>query len=45
MDVAKEDMQTVGVTEQDAKDRVRWRKVIHCGGSSQENKKEDKRLV
>lgn len=31
MDVLKEDMQLVGVIEQDARDRVTWRQVICCG--------------
>lgn len=31
MNVAKEDMEKVGVTEKKAKDPVRWRKTIFCG--------------
>lgn len=31
MDVVKEDMKLVGVGEDDAKVRVRWRHVIGCG--------------
>ena len=31
MDAVKEDMQVVGVTEEDAEDRARWRRVIRCG--------------
>ncbi|PME06485.1 hypothetical protein A8A06_13560 [Escherichia coli] len=31
MDVVKEDMQRVGVREEDARDRVRWRQMIRCG--------------
>ena len=31
MDVVKEDMKVVGVREEDAKDRVRWRQMIRCG--------------
>lgn len=28
LDVVKEDMKTVGVREQDARDRVRWRQMM-----------------
>lgn len=31
MDVVKEDMQKAGVTEEDARDRVRWTQMIRCG--------------
>ena len=31
MDVVKEDMKVVGVREEDAEDRVRWRQLIRCG--------------
>ena len=31
MDVVREDMKLVGVREEDAEDRVRWRHMIHCG--------------
>ena len=31
MDVVKEDMKFVGVREEGAEDRVRWRQIIHCG--------------
>ena len=31
MDVVKEDMKVVGVREEDAEDRVRWRQPIRCG--------------
>lgn len=31
MDVMEEDMQKVCVTEMDTRDRVRWRRMIHCG--------------
>ena len=31
MDVMKEDMIEIGVTEEDAEDRVRWRRMIRCG--------------
>ena len=33
MDVVREDMKLVGVSEEDAEDRVRWRHMIHCGDS------------
>ena len=31
MNVVKEDVKLVGVTEKDAEDRVRWRQMILCG--------------
>lgn len=31
MEVVKEDMRVIGVSEEDAQDRVRWRWVICCG--------------
>ncbi|KAF7647373.1 hypothetical protein LDENG_00173260 [Lucifuga dentata] len=31
MDVVKEDMKLVGVREEEAEDRVRWRQMIGCG--------------
>lgn len=31
MNVVKEDMEMVGVTVDEAGDRVRWRKMIRCG--------------
>lgn len=31
MDVMKEDMQKVDVTEENAGDRMRWRQMIFCG--------------
>ena len=30
VDAVKEDMKLVGVREEDAGDRVRWRWMIHC---------------
>ena len=33
IDMVKEDMQIVGVTEDDAEDRERWRMMICCGNS------------
>lgn len=30
-DVVKEHMHRGGVTEEDAKNRVRWKQMIHCG--------------
>lgn len=41
VNVVKEDTQTVGVTEQDARDRVRWRLLIRCGDSWKEQPRED----
>lgn len=32
MDVVKENTKRVGVTEEDVRDRVRWRQMGHCGG-------------
>ena len=31
IDVLKENMHVVGITEEDAGHRVRWRRVISCG--------------
>lgn len=31
MDVVKGYMQMVGMTEEDARDRVRWREMLCCG--------------
>ena len=31
MDVVKEDMLVVDVTEEDAEDRERWKQMIRCG--------------
>ena len=39
MDVVKEDMKLVGIREEDAEDRGRWRPVICCGGKNQKEKK------
>lgn len=40
-DVEKDDMQRVGVTEQDASDIVRqWRQMIECGNPKKEQPKE-----
>ena len=33
MDVVREDMKLVGVREEDAEDRIRWRQMICCGDS------------
>uniref|UniRef100_A0A3Q3XPT4 C2H2-type domain-containing protein n=1 Tax=Mola mola TaxID=94237 RepID=A0A3Q3XPT4_MOLML len=33
MDMVREDMQIVGVREEDAEDRGRWRRMIRCGDS------------
>lgn len=39
-----EDMQRVGVTEQDAKDRVTWRQVIRYRDPEKVARKEDNNL-
>lgn len=31
MEVVKEDIQRVDVTEEDTKERVKWRQMIRCG--------------
>ena len=31
IDVVREDMRAIGVIEQDARDRVNWRKMFCCG--------------
>lgn len=31
MNVVKEDMKRVGVTEVDAVDRTQWKQMMHCG--------------
>ena len=33
IDVVREDMRAIGVTEQDARDRVKWKKMFCCGDS------------
>ena len=41
MYVVRENMEMVGVTEEDTEDRVRWRRVIHrCGDPKREHPKE-----
>ena len=42
VDVLREDMQRVDVTEEDEEDGERWRMMIRCGDSE---KKKQKRLV
>lgn len=42
MDTVKEGPQRVGVTE-DTSDRVRWKKMIHCGGSSRGPRKRNRK--
>lgn len=37
MDIAKEGVQRVGLTEKDARDWVRSREMIHCRGNHQKN--------
>lgn len=39
MDVMKEDMQKVDVTEENAGDRMRWRQMIFCGLPKETSKK------
>lgn len=39
MDVMKEDMQKVYVTEENAGDRMRWRQMIFCGLPKETSKK------
>ena len=39
MDIVKENMKIVGVREDDAEDRVRWRQMICCGDYFREKKK------
>lgn len=36
VDVVKKEMQKVDVTQEDARDKVRWRQMVCCRGSSQE---------
>ena len=33
MDIVKEDMKLVGVKEEGAEDRVRWRQMSRCGNN------------
>ena len=40
IDALREDVQAVGVTEEDVEDKVRW-KVIRCGYPEQERQKEE----
>lgn len=35
----------VGVTEEDVKDRVKWRQTIHCGDAEREQLKEETTFV
>lgn len=41
MDVMKEDMQKVDVTEENAGDRMRWRQMIFCGLPKETSMKEE----
>lgn len=41
MDVTKEAMQRVAVTQEDSSDTVRWRKIICCGDPQWEWPKEE----
>ena len=42
MDVVREDKQVVGVTEKDAEDGERWRRVIRCDNSLKREGKAEK---
>lgn len=41
----KEDMQKVDVTEEGARDMVRWRLMIHCGNPEREQRARRKYFV
>ncbi|KAJ8348946.1 hypothetical protein SKAU_G00275380 [Synaphobranchus kaupii] len=41
MDTVKEDMQAVGVTEDEAQDKNRWKQMIRCGDPGGEQPKEE----
>ena len=45
MDVVKEDMAEVEVTEEDTEDRTKWRRRIGCGDLWWKKPKEDEVLV
>lgn len=48
MDVVKENMQRTGVAEEDVRDKVRWKQMIHCGdpkGGSRKKKKNTYTLI
>ena len=45
MDVVKEDMKLVGVREEDAEDRVRWRQMICCGVPKGKSQKKKKKMI
>ena len=45
MDVVKEDMAEVEVTEEDTEDRNNWRRKIRCGNLSWEKTKEEEEFV
>lgn len=44
MDVVDRDVKLVGVREEEAENRVRWRPMIHCGQQIREQLKEDKQV-
>ena len=44
MDVAKEDMAEVEVTEEDTVDRNNWRRKIRCGNPDGKSRKKKKKL-
>ena len=44
MDVMKEDMKLVGVREEDAEDRARWRQMIGCDNSEGKSQRENNKF-
>lgn len=44
MDVVKEDRKVVSVREEDAKGRVTWRQVLHCGDPQWEKRKKKRKI-
>lgn len=45
MDVVREDVQVVGMKEEDGEDRIRWRRLIRCGGEKPKEKQECNKLL
>ena len=45
MDVEKEDMKLVGVTEEDAENRVRWRQIIQWVAPTEGNIRKERRSM
>lgn len=35
LDVAKDHMYLVGVTEEDIENKIQWKTMVHCGGARQ----------